>query len=133
MLLVSMLGIVGCSNPSNSDYPIVENVYRVKNGTDSEMTISYENKSGAYVNEKKIPANGTYKILASDAKSDIKTFYDILLNPTDSPVIYLKITVGDTTEEGYIEAVLEKVVRINSVMKTESGWFNIVEKESIEN
>ena len=124
MLLVSMLGIVGCSNPSNSDVSDgSENVvYTVKNGKNSEMTISYKNKSGEWTNEQTIPGDGTYEIPASDAKRDIKTL-SVFGFPYDAPVIYLKIKVGDTEVEGFIEVALEKVVCILGVETAESGNF----------
>lgn len=108
MLLVSLLGIVGCSNPSNSDGSDgSENVvYRVKNSTGSEMTISYKNKSDEYVNEKTILVDGIYEIPASDVKID--SYQNV-------PVVYFTVTVGDTTVTGFIIKVnLESGVTIRS-------------------
>ena len=120
-----IFAFAGCANSTDStDSDGSENVvYTVQNGTSSEMTISYKNKSGVYVNEKTIAVDGTYEIPANDAKSDIKTF-NIYGVSIDSPVIYLKIMVGDTMVEGYIEAVPNEVmgIRILGVEKTESGW-----------
>ena len=121
-----IFGFAGCANSTDStdstDSDGSENVvYTVQNGTSSEMTISYKNKSGVYVNEKTIAVDGTYEIPANDAKSDIKTF-NIYGVSIDSPVIYLKIMVGDTMVEGYIEAVPNEVMGILGVEKTESGW-----------
>lgn len=122
-----IFAFAGCANSTDSTDSTgsdgSENVvYTVKNGKNSEMTISYKNKSGEWTNEQTIPGNGTYEIPANDAKSDIKTFNLFGVSSIDSPVIYLKITVGDTTVEGYIQAVLEKVTGILGVERTESGW-----------
>lgn len=126
MLLVSMLGIVGCANPSNSDGS--ENVfYRVKNDTDSKtMTISYKNRSGNYENnEETILPYGIYEMPANDTKVITVTESD-LGGKKNVPVIYLKITFDDTTVEGYIDADLEKVVEIRGIEKHEKGRFTNV-------
>ena len=129
MLLVSMLGIVGCamdSSDSGGSDGSENVVYTVKNSTGSEMTISYKDKSDVYVNEKTIPVDGTYEIPASDVKIGTETFnyFGYLI---DSPVIYLKIKVDDTEVEGYIQADTKAVIKIIGVERTESGWFNHVE------
>lgn len=101
MLLVSMLGIVGCANPSNSDGS--ENVvYTLKNGlTDSDsnpisMTISYKNKSGVWTNEQTIPFDGTYEIPANDAKIGVLELTDLAsMTVRKNPVIYVKINNKD--------------------------------------
>lgn len=132
-----IFGFAGCANPSNSDesdgsYVSDESndtenvVYTLKNGKKSDMTISYKNKSGEWTNEQTVPGNGTYEIPASDAKRDIKTL-TVFGFPYDAPVIYLKIKVGDTEVEGFIEPSLEKVVCIHGVEATESGKFYHIE------
>ena len=137
MLLVSLLGIVGCSNPSNSDGS--ENViYIVKNGlTDQDsnsisMTISYKNKSGVYANKQTIPANGTYEIPASDVK--IVTVVISTLNFTTGKTEYIEVPVVQFNVngvEGYlIKAELEKGVKIKGVATNNGGFTN---KELIEN
>lgn len=131
MLLVSMLGIVGCANPSNSDGSEnnTENVfYRVKNGTDSKtMTISYKNNSGNYENnEETILPYGIYEMPANDTKV-ITVTESGLGGKKTVPVIYLKIKFDDTTTvEGYIDADLEKVVEIRGIDKHENGRFTDV-------
>lgn len=66
MLLVSMLGIVGCSNPSNSE----EEVYTIINKTGLDLNISYYSISnGLYANEKLVKNGESY----SAEKSDVLT------------------------------------------------------------
>ena len=92
MLLVSLLGIVGCSNPSNSDGS--EDVtYIVKNATGSEITISYEKKSGEPT-KRTIPDKGVYEIPANEAKK--ATHCDVYTGK-EFTVIFLNIS-GDAPE-----------------------------------
>ncbi len=101
MLLVSLLGIVGCSNPSNSDGS-EDDTYIVKNVANSEITISYRNKSGEWTNKQTIPVNGTYEIPANDAKTG---------TVENVPIIYVKLTLGTvSTVAGLNLDILKKGV-----------------------
>lgn len=113
MLLVSLLGIVGCSmNPSDSDGS-ENDTYIVKNSTGSEMTISYKNKSGEWANEKTIPVDGTYEIPANDAEKGTDAFGDT--------VVPVKIQ-GDTKEYRMIsETWLREGVQIKP-FSSENGY-----------
>lgn len=113
MLLVSMLGIIGCADPSNSG----DFTYIVKNGTGSEMTISYKNNSGVYVNKKIVSVDGIYEIPVNDIK-----IYNIensgMLNMTYIAG-YLKVKVNDTEVEGIVlKVALEKGVKVTGVINT---------------
>lgn len=83
MLLVSMLGIVGCSMDSSDSE---DDTYIVKNSTGYELFISYTNKSNAYVGRQKVPVNEIYKIPVSDIKIEIIKYLGF-----DVPASYLRI------------------------------------------
>lgn len=100
MLLVSLLGIVGCSNPSNSDDLIIGNgneavFYRVKNSTTFEITVSYKNKSNDQA-AVKIPVDNIYKIPANDVKLDTITG-----NGQTVDVVYLTFSGSGTNEKTF--------------------------------
>ena len=103
-----IFGFAGCANSSNSDD--TENVvYTVKNSTGSEMVISYKNKSDVYVNEKTIPANGTYEVPASDAIVIIDHKDPFSGVMSRCPVIYFKV---NDTELYAGTAILEKGAKV---------------------
>ena len=115
MLLVSMLGIVGCSNPSNSDDPTIGNVYRVKNGTTFDITVSYENKSNGWT-DVKIPVDKIYEIPASNVKIVTETV-TVLGISGDVSVGHFKIKSNGVEEasESIPEERLKEGVQIGYV------------------
>lgn len=115
MLLVSMLGIVGCANPSNFE----DDTYIVKNGTIYEIAISYKNNSDTYGKEKNVLPGGTYEIPANDIKIYTKV---IGMSPTGYSVGDLKVKKGDTEVEGFIlKQELERGVIITQIITEAKG------------
>lgn len=107
MLLVSMLGIVGCSMDSSDSGGSEDVTYIVKNSTGSVLKISYKTKFNSWTDEQDVPVNGTYKIPASDV--GIET---IKILGYDVPGNYLSIE-GPTKEVcGIMEESLKKGVQI---------------------
>lgn len=68
MLLVSMLGIVGCANPSNSDdsAPVDETEYTLINKTNASLLIAYLSNSETIENPKIVAANESYTVKKHD-------------------------------------------------------------------
>lgn len=107
MLLVSMLGIVGCANPSNFEDDPETDTYIVKNSTGYELFISYTNKSNAYVGRQKVPVNEICKIPVSDIKIEIIKYLGF-----DVPGSYLSIEGPIKEVRGITEESLKKGVQI---------------------
>ena len=66
MLLVSMLGIVGCANPSNSDDSVDETEYTLINKTNASLLIAYLSNSETIENPKIVAANESYTVKKHD-------------------------------------------------------------------
>lgn len=100
MLLISMLGIVGCANPSNFE----DDTYIISNDMHGCVVhISYEDNSDNYVNEKDISSGETYEIPASNAKVGTDTNLDSkVVN-----VIYVKIILKADIVSKPIETCLD--------------------------
>ncbi len=95
MILVSMLGIVGCANSSDSDDTEEEVVYTVANATivEANLTISYKLKSEGWSEETTLAFGESFNIKKQDAEITEHVGFSIIF----PDAITCKIEVDDDT------------------------------------